>query len=100
MNLYLAIIAGLQRGELPAIVHEVIWRQPFFNANHRTAAAAIQDELDVRLDEQQARLLTTDVILESKALLDGSDTSLSNEEAKRRHYGAMQRLVAAIQSIK
>ena len=50
VNLVLAILAGLPGG-LPAIVHEVIWRQPFPNANHRTMVAAIEDELGITVSE-------------------------------------------------
>ena len=98
--LVLAILLGLRAGDLADVVHEVIWRQPFPNANHRTVVAAIEDELGKQCPEDVLRKAVTPLFMESKKLLDGSNTSLSNADAKQRHLQLAARLVAAVQSIK
>jgi len=99
-NLILAVCLGLQSKTASAIIHEVIWRQPFPNANHRTATAALIDELGLTIDMEELRTLTNSVFAESKKLLDGSDQSLSNREAKNAHNAVIARLVGTLQSMR
>lgn len=100
VNLIVAVCLGLQAGRNAAIVHEVVWRQPFPNANHRTAIAALIDELDVTVGMDDLRTVTDPFITESKGLLDGSDRSRTDKEAKQAHHELMVRLVEELQSIK
>ena len=100
VNLYLAVLSGLHQGSLHSLAHEVIWRQPFRNANHRSTTAALLEEMDLDPNLEELAELTEPLFKRSKELMDGSDQSLSNDEAKAEHLATMEKLVEALQSIK
>lgn len=99
VNLYVAVLRGVNPWNLGTLAHEVVWMQPFANANHRTVTAALLDQLglDVPLDE--LRHLTDAVFVASKRLLEGADASLTDAEAKAEHGRVMDDFVAKLQSM-
>lgn len=100
VNLLLAIVAALSRGSPEDMAHEVIWRQPFPNANHRTTVAAIAEALGINLQAATLSEVVDAYFVRSKELLDGSDTSLTDGEAKEAHALEMRAMVAAVQSLR
>lgn len=84
VNLYLAVLVGRTNGSLAMLAHEIIWQQPFANANHRSTTAALIEALNVEASIEEIKHVTEPAFTESKKLLDGSDKSLSNDEAKAR----------------
>ncbi len=100
VNLYVAVMLGLVDGSMASIAHHVVWYQPFANANHRTVTAALLEELGVSASPDTIRRVTHDLFAKSKNLLDGRDSSLTDEEEKMQHLEVMGRLVVCLQSIK